>query len=113
MLQGSLRVGMPEVTLHVLNAGVVLNVCRRRTPECLMRHVADAGLFSQRLQMPLQIISDTKCASGRTWEEESAGIMTVRMPHDPGFDFALEARRHRNEIVALIRFCVANPVLSA
>jgi hypothetical protein len=71
---------MPEVTLHVLNAGVVLNMCRRCTPECLMRHVTDAGLFSQRLQMPLQIIPHAERAPGRTREEEGARIIAVGMP---------------------------------
>jgi hypothetical protein len=34
------------------------------------------------------------------------------MPRDPRFDLELQVRRHRNEIIALLRFCVTNPIFS-
>src|ERR1035441_4294223 len=104
---------MPEVTLHILDAGVILNVCRRSAPECLVSYTGDASLFRQRLQVPFQIVPNAERGSGRTRKEESAAIIPVRMPRDPRFDLALQVRRHRNEVVALIRFCVTNPVFSS
>src|SRR5664279_1811479 len=103
---------MPEVALHILNAGVVLNVCRRGAPKCLVGHTADAGLFSQRLQIPFQIVPNAERGSGRARKQKSSGIIPVRMISDPGFDLAPQVWRHRNEVVALLRFCVTNPILA-
>ena len=103
---------MPEVTLHILNACMVLNVRGRSTPECLVRHSSNPGLFSQRLQIPFQVVPNAERGSERTRKQESAGSIPVRMHRDPRFDLALQIRRHRNEIVALIRFCVTNPIFS-
>ena len=60
MLQRSLGIGMPEVTLHILDAGVVLHVRGRGAPECLMGKIVDPDLLRQRLQMPLQIVANTE-----------------------------------------------------
>jgi hypothetical protein len=72
----------------------------------------DTSAFGERLQIPLEIISDAERGSGRTRKEKSARIIPVWMRRDPRFDFALEVRRHRNEIVALIHFRVTNPIFS-
>ena len=103
---------MPEMTLHIFDGGVVLNVCRRSAPECLVCYTADAGLFSQRLQMPFQIVPNAERSFGRVRKEEGASIIPIRMDGDPRLDLALKVRGHRNEVVALIRFCVTNPVFS-
>ena len=75
-------------------------------------HTEDTGLFGQRLQVSLQIVPNAERGSGRARKEESAAIIPVRMSRDPRYDLALQVRRHRDEIVALLRFCVTNPVFS-
>src|SRR5215210_2408847 len=60
--------------------------------------------------MPFQIIPNTERASRRSRKEESAAVVRVWMPRDPRLNLAFKVRRHRNKIVALIRFRVANPI---
>src|SRR5260370_11877235 len=69
MLQRSLGIGMPEVTLHILDTRVVLHVRGRRAPECLMGQILDPNLLRQRFQMPLQIVADAERRSGRILEK--------------------------------------------
>ena len=51
---------MSKVTLHVLYGRVVLHVCGRCAPKRLECNAANAGLLSQWLEMPFQIISNAK-----------------------------------------------------
>src|SRR5437667_2987686 len=60
--------------------------------------------------MPFQIIPHTERASRRSRKEESAAVLRVWMPRDPRINLAFKVSRHWNEIVALIRFRVANPI---
>ena len=100
---------MPKVGLHVLDGRVVLHVCGRGTTKRLMGHIGYARFFSQRLQIPLQIIAHTEGRTRRTGKKERTRIVAIRMRCDPGSHLAFQIRRHGDEIVALIRLRVSNP----
>lgn len=53
---------MSEMSLHVLNGSVILDVCRRSAPKRLVRKIVDPNGVREWFQMPLEIISDAECA---------------------------------------------------
>src|SRR5258708_3898188 len=112
MLQRSLGIGMPEVTLHILDASVVLHVRGRRAPECLMGQILDPNLLRQRFQTPLQIVANAERRSGRIWKEERARIIAFWVPRNPRFNLASEIGRHWHVVVALLCLCGADPILA-
>src|SRR5579863_9717951 len=74
-----------------------------------MGHIGYSRFFSQRLQIPLQIIADTEGRTCRTRKKECTRIGAIRKRCDPGSHLAFQIRRYRDKIVALIRLRVANP----
>src|ERR1035438_26823 len=77
-----------------------------------MGKVVDPDLLRQRLQMPLQIIANAERRSGRVRKQERAGIISVWVPRNPRLNLASEVRRHRDVIVALRCFCLADSILT-
>ena len=112
VLESCLRVSMPEVSLDILNRRVVLHVCCRSTTECLMGDTTDSRFFSQRLQVPFQIIAYAEGCSRRAWKEKRARVLPIRKCRNPCFDFELEVRWHRNKIITLVCLGIANPLFA-
>jgi hypothetical protein len=101
---------MPQVTLHVLDGGVVLHVGGRGAPERLECHPVNTSSLRHWFQVPLQVVPNTEGGSGRVWEQKRTRIIVISMPCDPSSDLATEIRWHGNVAVALSPLCGANPI---
>src|SRR5215831_3827048 len=112
MLQRSLWVRMPQVALHVFDSGVTLDVRRRRPAECLEREIVNVGFLCQRFQVPLQIIADAERAAISVWKQERARVAAIRMLSNPSCKLSSEIRRDGYIIVAFIRLCFPDSILS-
>src|SRR5438270_6952590 len=103
---------MPKVALHILYRAMILHVRGRAATKRLVGHVTYSGFLRQWLQMPLQVIADTECCSDRAWKQERARIIAIWMPRDPRLNLPCEIRWDWNVVVALLCFCVSNPILA-
>src|SRR5260370_12101867 len=105
-----MSIGMPQVTLHILDASVVLHVRGRGAPECLMGQILDPNLLRQWFQTPLQIVANAERRSGRIWKEEGARIIAFWVPRNPRFNLRSEIGLHGHVVVALLCLCCADPI---
>src|SRR5580658_5939144 len=103
---------MPEVTLHILDRAVFLDMRGGCATECLLCQVENADTLRERLQLLLQIVADAESCSPAIEKEKRPRIIALRMSCDPFRNLAAEIRRYGHVAVALVRLRIANAILS-
>ena len=74
---------MTEVTLHILDGPMLLDVCRRSAAKRLMRKVGDPYLLGQRLQVLLQVVADAEGCSSSIEKEKGVRVLALGMNSNP------------------------------
>src|SRR6266478_6112632 len=103
---------MPEVTLHILDRAMFLDMRGGCTAECLLCQIQNADTPRERLQLLLQIVADAESCSPAIEKEKRPRIVALRMSRDPFRNLAPKIRRYGHVAVALVRLRIANAILS-
>ena len=103
---------MPQVSLHIFNCAVFLDVRGGGATESLLRQIVDADKLRQGFQLFLQIVAHAEGRSPSIQEEKRPPVLALRMNRDLLRNLAAQIGRYRYVAVALFRFCSAQAVLA-
>ena len=103
---------MPQMTLHIFDRTVFLDVRGGCSAKCLLCEIQDADTLRERLQLLLQIVANAESCSPTIEKEKRPRIVALRMNCDPFRNLAAEIRRYGHVAVALVRLRIANAILS-
>ena len=85
---------MPQVTLHILDRAVFLDMSGGCSAKRLLCQIQDADTLRERLQWLLQIVADAEGCSPSIEKEKRPRIVVLRMNCDPFHNLATEIRRY-------------------